>query len=230
MTMSERQSRTDFTVLTNRGGGAFSRDSRYTAPEHSAPQQSGGLSYAAFAAPSPVLAAPPVRAPDLVEEARGQGYARGHAEGYALAEHEALAREEARARFAFSFERIDAHCAEHLRQRLMATVVALCEATLAPMALDKDALARRVERAVAMFARADDDRVIRLNAQDLAALEGRLPADWTFAVDDTLEPGALRVETSSRGADGGGVEDGPRQWRRAIAEALDLGAPEAEEC
>ncbi|MDE1915756.1 MAG: flagellar biosynthesis protein [Sphingomonadales bacterium] len=228
--------RADVAAYSNRKS-AFSRDSRYDAREGAAPVQSGALSFASFNAPPPPPAqaaetapiAPPPRAPDLVEEARAQGYARGHADGRAEAEHEALERDAIRARFAFGFERINAQSAEQLRQRLMATVVALCEATLAPMALDKEALARRVTRAVAMFARADDERVIRLNPQDMDAVKDLLPADWTFVPDDKLEPGALRVETSSRGIDGGGVEDGPLQWRQAIAEALDLGAAD-EEC
>jgi flagellar assembly protein FliH len=225
--------RADITTLTSRSGG-FARDNRYLAPPSRAPQASSALPYASFTPQPPAEvaappAAPPPRAPDLIEEARRQGYDRGHLDGRAEAEQEALQRDAVRARFTFGFERVDAQCAEQLRQRLMDTVVALCEATLAPMALDKEALARRVERAVAMFARADDERVIRLNGEDMEALKDKLPAQWTFAVDDTLEPGALRVETRSRGVDGGGVEDGPREWRRAIAEALDLTPPEADE-
>lgn len=238
MTMSEPRSdegtRADITTLTARSGG-FARDDRYLAPH--APQAGGALPYAPFTPPRAAAAqpvppppvAPPPRAPDLVEEARQQGYDRGHLDGRAEAEQEALQREAVRARFAFGFEKVDAQCAEQLRQRLMDTIVALCEATLAPMALDKDALARRVERAVAMFARADDERVIRLNREDMEALRDKLPAEWHFSVDDTLEPGALRVESTSRGVDGGGVEDGPREWRRAIAEALDLTPPEADD-
>lgn len=227
--------RADMAAFTHKSGG-FSRDNRYLAPTPAVMAEGTGLPYAPFAtrpapaAPPPTAApAPPPRAPDLIEEARAQGYDRGHLDGRAEAEHEALQREAIRARFAFGFDRIDAQIAEQLRQRLMATIVALCEATLAPMALDKQALARRVERAVAMFARADDDRVIRLNSQDLAAMQGQLPAEWTFAPDDTLEPGALRVESNSRGIEGGGVEDGPAQWRRAIAEALDLGVPDTDD-
>ncbi len=108
-----------------------------------------------------------------------------------------------------------------LRQRLLATVVALCEAALAPLALDMPALARRVERAAALFMRADDERVIRLNADDLAVVRDLLPPDWAFVPDPALERGALRVETRSGGLAAGGAEDGPTQWRQAIAEALD---------
>lgn len=219
------------TALMGRDNGSgFARDHRFGAPPSHATPEGSALPFAAFRGnhAAPPIIVPQVRAPDPVEVARGQAYAQGHAEGYAQAEHEAQEREAMRDRFAATFQRIDAESAEQLRQRLMATVVALCEAALAPIALDKAALATRIERAVAMFTRADDDRVIRLNAQDMAAVQDQLPPDWTFSVDDTLEPGALRVEARSRGVDGGGVEDGPAQWRRAIAEALDLGTPDPE--
>jgi flagellar assembly protein FliH len=224
---AEVPERPDISVLMGRGAATFSRDERFVAPTPAPPPEDSALPFASFDKPQPAAPTAP-RPPDPVETARGQGYAEGHAEGYAQAEHEAQEREAAWHDFAFAFDRINGQCAELLRQRLMATVVALCEATLAPMALDHDALARRVERAVAMFSRADDERVIRLNPDDLAMVKPLLPAEWTFAPDPMLEPGALRVEAHSRGMDGGGVEDGPAQWRRAIAEALDLGTPDPE--
>ncbi|WP_068089626.1 FliH/SctL family protein [Novosphingobium rosa] len=230
----EPERRADLASLFARPGGGFSLDQRYIAnPVETTAPTGSGLAYSDLrptrvidpALPSmPSLPeAPPV---DPVAQAREEAHAQGYAEGHAEAEHDFLQREALRARFAFSFDRIDGQCAEQLRNRLMDTVMALCEATLAPLALDKEALAARVKRAVAMFARADDERVIRLNAEDLELVREHLPEDWTFVVDPALEPGALRVETSSRGMEGGGVEDGPAQWRRAIAEALDLTLPE----
>jgi flagellar assembly protein FliH len=74
---------------------------------------------------------------------------------------------------------------------------------------------RRIERAVALFARTEDERVIRLHPDDIALLAPRFTADWQVVPDAALERGSLRVETAS-----GGIEDGPELWRRAIAEAL----------
>ncbi len=74
---------------------------------------------------------------------------------------------------------------------------------------------RRIDKAVSMLARADDDRVIRLHPDDLALIGPRLAAEWDVQADPALERGALRVESGN-----GGVEDGPEQWRRAIAEAF----------
>ncbi len=165
-------------------------------------------------------------APDPIALARADAYAQGAEDARAAAAQDSAETEAARAQLAHAFERLDADLAEQLRQRLMDTVVALCEATLQPLALDKVALAHRIEKAVAMFARADDERVIRLHPDDIAIIRDQLPEDWTFAPDPALERGAIRVETHSRGQDGGGVEDGPAQWRRAIADALDLGGAE----
>ncbi|MFA7585716.1 MAG: FliH/SctL family protein, partial [Novosphingobium sp.] len=77
------------------------------------------------------------------------------------------------------------------------------------------ALMRRIDKAAAMLARADDERVIRLNPFDLDLLAPRLGGDWIVQPDPALPRGALRVETAT-----GGVEDGPEQWRHAIQEAL----------
>jgi flagellar assembly protein FliH len=158
-------------------------------------------------------AAPP---PNPLALAHATGFAEGEAAARAAAEAQAARAENARARLELTFARLDAGLTEQLRQRLTETVAALCEATLAPLALDHALLAERARRAVALFSRAEDERVIRLNPDDLEAVRPLLPAEWTFAPDPALAPGALRVETAS-----GGAEDGPDQWRRAIAEALD---------
>jgi flagellar assembly protein FliH len=139
------------------------------------------------------------------------GYAEAEAAAAALAEAEAAARD----KLELSLARLDADLAEALRQRLCATVEVLCEAAIAPLALDTTLLVARVERAAAMLARADDERVLRLHPDDLTLIAGQLPEGLPVLPDPTLERGALRVETSN-----GGVEDGPEQWRRAITEAL----------
>ncbi len=191
--------------------GGFARDSRFTRsdePDAAPPAPQSAMVAQAGAASTP---------PDPVSLAWAEGHAAGLAEARAEAEVAAADVAAARSAFAASFARLDADLAEALRQKLHATVIALCEETLRPLALDEAALARRVERAAQLFARADDERVIRLHPDGLAAVAPQLPADWTFVPDPALERGALRVETLS-----GGIEDGPEQWRRDIAEALRL--------
>lgn len=158
---------------------------------------------------------PEAAAEDPLALAFAEGFAAGAAAARAEAEAAATADAAARAGLALALSRIDAQQAEDLHRRLSETVIALCEATLAPMALDPEALERRIGRAVAMLSRADDERVIRLNPEDVKLLSPRMLADWAIVPDAALPRGALRIESTS-----GGVEDGPEHWRRAIAEAL----------
>lgn len=152
---------------------------------------------------------------DPVAAAFDQGFIAGYNEAERIAGQAAAAEAAAHEKLCLSFARLDAALEEELRLRLRDTVTALCEATIAPLALDEDALVRRIGKAVAMLARADDNRVIRLHPDDLALVSRRLAAEWQVEPDESLERGALRIDTGT-----GGVEDGPAQWRRAIAEAL----------
>ena len=178
----------------------FQQDARFACASHGTPPGS----------PEPVAATP-----DPLADAFADGYARGALDAQITADAALAEEAEARAALDLSFSRIDADMADDLRRRLQETVLALCDAALAPLALDDKALAVRVERAVAMLARADDERVIRLNPEDLRLVSPRLPQEWKVTEDTSLPRGALRIETQS-----GGVEDGPVEWRRAITEAL----------
>jgi len=169
-----------------------------------------------LSSPSENLPEPEPEPADPLALAFAEGYAAGAQDARTAADAEAAAQSEARAALDLAFTRLDAEMAEALRQRLQECVLALCEATLEPFATDEAVLAARVKRAVAMLARAEDERLIRLNPADLALVSARLPHDWQITPDPALPRGALRVETSS-----GGVEDGPAQWRTALIEALD---------
>lgn len=173
---------------------------------------------ARFALSADITAPPPphtAQPEDPLALSWAEGYAEGVRHARAEAEAAQVAEAEARAALDLSLTRLDAEMAEDLRQRLHDTVLALCGATLAPFALDHAALIGRIEQAVAMLARAEDERTIRLHPADLALVSPRLPAEWKITADPALERGALRIETQT-----GGVEDGPAQWRRALAEAF----------
>jgi flagellar assembly protein FliH len=199
--MSDGYARLSLSAMT--AGSGFRADSRF-----------GDGPPVAVLEPEPI----PVRLEPEVDPV-SDAFMKGYAQGLEAAREElaAQAAEGAAAgdKLALSFARLDAALEEQLRQRLRDTVLALCEAAIAPLALDEAMLARRIGVAASMLARADDDRVIRLNPQDLELLSPRLHADWTVEADPALERGAIRVEGAS-----GGVEDGPATWRRAIAEAL----------
>jgi flagellar assembly protein FliH len=165
--------------------------------------------------PEPVFAAPVAPASDPIADAYLQGYAQGVDDASAQAAAAVQADAEAGEGLALAFTRLDQALEEQLRQRLRDTVMALCEAALAPLAIDEEMLVYRVTTAASMLARADDSRVIRINPEDIKLLAPRFLADWEVQADATLERGAIRVEGVN-----GGVEDGPSTWRRAIAEAL----------
>ena len=152
---------------------------------------------------------------DPLGEAWAQGFAEGAAQARAEAAGSAAIEDEARVALDLAFTRMDCQMADELRHRLTETILALFDATMLPCALDAELLTMRVERAVAMLARADDERVIRLNPDDLELISPRLPQEWAIGPDAALPRGHLRVETAN-----GGVEDGPAQWRRALVEAL----------
>lgn len=181
------------------------------------------LPLAALAAPGGFVCDPrfstaplPMAEPDdATATAWHEGYVAGEAAAREDAEARAAADDAARAGIELALARLDAEQGEILRRRLIETVEALCGAALAPLAHDDGALLARIERAAAMLARADDQRVLRLHPDDLALVGKRLPADLPVEPDPALERGALRLESGT-----GGVEDGPGQWRRIIAEAV----------
>lgn len=144
-----------------------------------------------------------------------EGYAAGCAETEQVAAATAAELADGRSRIELALARLDADQTEALRQKLFAAIEVLCEASLAPLRLDRAALTARVERAAAMLARADDERILRLHPADLELVADHLPEGLEVRPDPALERGALRLETAN-----GGVEDGPAHWRRAIAEAL----------
>jgi len=214
------------------GGKGFTPDARFAALPHiedelPAPLSVMRMRFARDTTAMTQAASLPVIEPDAeldpVETARAAAYEQGWADAHAAAHQAAAQADETRGRMETAFHRLDGELAEQFRQRLMETVIALCESCLAPLAIDKDALMRRIERAAAMFTRADDDRLIRLHPEDLAAIGSRLPKDWAVQADAAMTRGAIRVESRSGASESGGAEDGPDQWRRAIAEALDVG-------
>lgn len=153
--------------------------------------------------------------PDPVAEAYSRGFEAGHHQATHEAAAVAKANAQAHEGLSLAFARLDKRLEEELRLRLRDTVAALCEAAIAPLALDEEALLRRVTRAADMLARADDNRVIRLHPDDLHLLSEQLNTQWQVRPDPQLERGTIRVDGAH-----GGVEDGPETWRRAIREAL----------
>lgn len=175
--------------------GSFARDGRYAKPQ---------------------VSEEPVETEDVAEKAYRAGYEDGQLSARADFDAQLTAERAARSTIELAFARFDAESERQLRDRLLATVHALCEEAVLPLALDSEGLARRVEAAAAMLQRKHDQRIVHLHPEDLELVKASVPASLELVADGSVERGGLRVET-----DDGGVEDGPQQWRRALAEIFD---------
>lgn len=147
--------------------------------------------------------------------ALNDAYEEGRAAGRKEAIEELMADDAARERLRLALTRLDERMARELSDRLAATVASLCEATLAPLALDRGALQRRCAAAAAMLGEAKHELVLALNPADIALLEPEFAAEYKIEADPSLARGELRVEGLE-----GGVGDGPAEWRAAIEMAL----------
>ena len=162
----------------------------------------------------------PVEAEDAAEKAYRAGYEDGQVSARADFEAQLKAERAERSAIELAFARFDADSGRALRDRMLATVQALCEEAVLPLALDAEGLARRVEAAAAMLQRKQDQRIVHIHPDDLELVRDNLSQDLELVPDGSVERGGLRVET-----DDGGVEDGPQQWRRALAEIFDTCKP-----
>lgn len=178
------------------GRGAFVADGRYRPPE--AMQAAG----------------------DPVREA----YEHGFAEGQAAAREQLFADQSAsnaeRKAIELAFARFDEASAALLRERLHATVLAICQDMAGPVALDSHGLAARVDAAAALIRSRHDQRVVRLHPTDLGLVQDRVDPGLTLLADPAIPRGSLRVDGKQ-----GGVEDGAEQWRAALEEALGRCSP-----
>ena len=161
-----------------------------------------------------------VEAEDAAEKAYRAGYEDGQVSARADFEAQLKAERAERSAIELAFARFDADSGRALRDRMLATVRALCEEAVLPLALDAEGLARRVEAAAAMLQRKQDQRIVHIHPDDLELVRDNLSQDLELVPDGSVERGGLRVET-----DDGGVEDGPQQWRRALAEIFDTCKP-----
>ena len=157
-----------------------------------------------------VVAVPQVR-PDALSEAWDEGFRIAAAQVRSDMARDAAAS----AQIEQAYATLADSEAEALAEKLRETVIALCGAVLDSAAIDPDAVSRRVTAALALLRRSTDERVLRLHPDDLALVGARLPPGLETRADPALERGALRLETAA-----GGVEDGPAQWREAIAAAV----------
>ena len=105
--------------------------------------------------------------------------------------------------------------AGHLRQ----TVLQLVRQMVGEAGVDADLLDRRVKLAAGMLADDAESAVLRLNPEDMALVDGRLPENIFAAGDASVERGHFVLESSATI-----VEDGPGLWLEQLALAIDRAA------
>lgn len=185
-----------------------------TGPRHFAPAERGTNPtegwdpFAAEVQPGPFI--------DPLETAHAAGFAEGRAA--ALAEVE-----EVRAREAALLDQVSqalshgAHfdrerMAGHLRQTVLHLVARLVgETGVAP-----DILAARIGAAVDLLADSAESALLRMHPDDVALVQGKLPASVFPVGDPHLARGAFVIESASTV-----VEDGPDLWLDQLARAID---------
>jgi flagellar assembly protein FliH len=155
--------------------------------------------------------------PDAREQSYADGYSHGMTDALARARLEQDAQDTARQQIELAFAQLFDADRPRIEARLRETVLVLCDHLLAPLVTDAHALSVRITSALDLLRRTEDERVLRLNPEDVALVEGRLPRDLRVEADPSVERGGLRIEHPD-----GGVEDGPAQWHRMLAEALAL--------
>lgn len=171
-----------------------------------------------FAEPEPL--APPCPAPegpaiDPLAELAARAFAEGEAAGRAAAEAEAAARGLRQRALRLAFRALDEAARDVLAQDLAATVLALAEGVLGEAAIDRAGLLARCRAAARRIGGAAGTLALHLHPDDAALVGAGTLDGWQVVEDPALDRGALRVE----GPDSS-VSDGPEEWRRAIAAAV----------
>lgn len=166
------------------------------------------------------FAAPPPELTDEAQEAEdalARAFAAGVAEGRVAAQNEFADHAEAHGALAASLTRLDEAMQQQLAQRLAETVAALCEAAMAPLTLDAEALQRRCIRAAGIVGEGIIDASLRLHPDDVALLDRGFASTWHLVPDAMLERGTVVFDMAE-----GAVVDGPGEWHAALREALGL--------
>ncbi len=146
-----------------------------------------------------------------------KAFTEGRQQGLAEAVQQANKQSSERRKLGSRLRRLDEEMVEQLGRQLSETIVVLCEATLAPLALDRDLLAQRCTKAAQLLGESGSERVLRLSPDDVAALDKEFRESWNISPDPELLRGSLRIEGLE-----GGISDGPVQWRAALVETLGL--------
>jgi flagellar assembly protein FliH len=147
-------------------------------------------------------------------------HAAGHAEGFAAALTQAaadLGRDRALAEALGaalgSGHRIDR---ERVARQLRQTVLALVGRLVGETGVAADLLANRIGSAVDLLSDSAESALLRVHPDDIALLDGLLPATLFPVGDAAIQRGSFVLESASTI-----VEDGPEQWLEQLTHAIE---------
>jgi flagellar assembly protein FliH len=105
---------------------------------------------------------------------------------------------------------------ERMAAQLRQTVMLLVSRLVGETGISAELLARRIGAATELLADDAESALLRVNPDDLALLEGKLPKTVFAAGDATVERGSFILESASTI-----VEDGPELWLEQLSQAID---------
>lgn len=147
---------------------------------------------------------------DPVEAARAEGYAAGLAAAAAEAGRDQALADDIVAALQGRLDR------DRVAQQLRQTVLFLVGKIVGETGVAPDILAGRIEAATDLLSDSAESAMLRVHPDDVALLDGRLPAT-VFAVGDAaVARGSFVMESASTI-----VEDGPELWLDQLAQAID---------
>jgi flagellar assembly protein FliH len=158
----------------------------------------------------------PDPAPDPLALARAEGYADGLAAAERIAAQKLETDRAALDAIAARLAELGALERDSLAARLRQTVLHLVAQMVGETGIAADRLAARVDAATQLLADQSEPASVKLHPDDLALLDGRIPARLTAVADPALERGAFRIETRH-----GAIEDGPGAWLAQLAAAIE---------
>jgi flagellar assembly protein FliH len=153
---------------------------------------------------------------DPISAAHEAGFAEGHAA--AVVEIEA-----AQAREAALLDQVSTALAtgahfdrERMAGQLRQTVLHLVTKLVGEVGVAPDVLATRINAAVDLLADSAESALLRLHPEDVAFVQGKLPATVFPVGDPHIARGGFVIESASTI-----IEDGPDLWLEQLAQAID---------
>ncbi|QNA85745.1 flagellar biosynthesis protein FliH [Sphingomonas sp. So64.6b] len=153
---------------------------------------------------------------DPIESAHAAGFAEGVAATLAES-NEAGERDRALlAELAAALRADDRLDRERMARQLRQTVLFLVSRLVGEVGIAPDILAGRIDAAADILADSAESAMLRVNPDDVALLEGKLPRTVFAVGDPAVARGGFVLESASTI-----VEDGPELWLEQLALAID---------